>query len=179
MIYSVAITKICKLLNDPKKVTYEDIAKDMFESAICELALSAIPEDILDLAKTVHKQTIGGVIDFGAQNPLKFVNIYQTPISTQKKLVKLTQAQFARLNTEDGYTPLSDEIYWCVYFNKIQFYPTSTETTVKLMYIGKPKDYAGLATDPDLTIDFSLNFIYKCIELAALKIRRIIKGESS
>lgn len=182
MIYSTAINKILQLVNDPAGDTYGDteygnVAKDMFTSAICELALSAIPEDIPNLAKISSFIVSGGYISLSGLNYLKFVNLMQHPTSGQKKLVMFTQAQFARLNTEEGYKPLTDEVYWCIYFNTVRFYPISTNITVQVMYIGKPVEV--YSSGYDLNNHYSLNFIYKCIELAALKIRRIIKGESS
>jgi len=178
MQFSVIKFEVGKRLDDKKLQKYRDIVGGFLIEAICDLAV--LPETRIEEIKglTVNIPiTIDGDLSLSTYSMLAFRDIYarinEAQIGSKQfvKFTELSQDIFNLIGTDEQVVPAFNEIFFCRYYDKIQFYKKSQANgkQIYLLYIKEPDDYKD---DYNLNNVMSIGFQYKVIDLAVQKVRQ-------
>jgi len=178
LIFEKAKKIVGKRLGDLDLQLYRDIVGGFIIQSICDLAV--LPETRIEEIKGLAVNasvTISGDIDLSSYDMLAFRDIYarinegQISAAIKVKFTELSQDIFGLIGTDEQVVPASNEIFFCRYYDKIQFYKESKAIGkhIYLLYIKEPDDYKD---DYNLNNVMSIGFQYKVIDLAVQKVRQ-------
>ena len=196
MTFEEVTTEICSRVNDPLQDTYGDRAKQYFEQAVCELAVSEDTqiEEIQELVVDAEAITADGGISFAGGEAsydlpfgtLKVLDVYIDPgdlVQTELTLKEVTHDEIKRTKLEPAFLPIGNECFWYRAGNQIRFLLSSDWTgeeqinfTVQVIF---NPDQDSWASGEDLTTDkgYSRRFVFRCIDVAVAKITLEIAGQ--
>ena len=181
MLYSTVITQICTQMGDPDGKSFDARAKYHFERAVAQILNEGAYT--LDDLRGYHK--VKTDLDF-TSNPatltervLKIIDILPDPLSllSSRYTVKIKPIEELNLvSSDEEHYPTNEEVY--IYkiggTSLYAVYNTSDSNfkdtdTLYMYYIEEP-NLVGYTTQEMATL-FSLNFIYKAIDLAVKNLK--------
>lgn len=181
MLYSTVITQICTQLADPDGNTYSDRAKYHFERAIAQLLnegaytfddLRGYHKVKTDLDFTTNPATL-------TERVLRIIDIFPDPLTllSSRYTVKIKPVEEMNLvSSDEEHYPTDEEVYiykiggtslYAVYNTSASNFKDTD--TLYMYYIEEP-NLVGYTTQEMATL-FSLNFIYKAIDLAVKNLK--------
>lgn len=173
-----AVAIICKKANDPNQETYGEIAYDYLNESISELMNKKqyTTDDVYGLVGEISASVnqSGFDLDAVARKIANVEYIFCDPSlsSASSKTIREVDLEFFNgLQGQSGFLD-DDEVLAYRVGDTYKFFPASSASglRLKMIYIEYPDDYNSAESSINTLANFSKNFVWKAIKLAAQKL---------